>query len=328
MSTKRAMGTLLMAGALFAGLCIAPSSAGASSTSVTKVGAWSKDWTWFDAAVGPVDVYRGYDSGFHYPTWQQVPAAIAHPGRMNDYSFQLPPAQVIAGTQDAALKTFIASTPTNIVLTNFHEPEQEIAAGAFTFAQFRAANVHLKSLVAAQNALDGGTRKVSVILMYDTVTGFRGRVSENYWPTAAKGDGGTVDLISADVYALPHATNTPGVPAGYTDGVNWKGAAALMKPVLAFAKAHKTDWAVSELGYLEDISLPSHKADALREAVAYAAAGKLSTTVTYRPALWISVWDSRGTRGDWQLRYNSPPVPSTSSTSTAALAWRELANQP
>jgi hypothetical protein len=328
MTKRRAAGTLLIAGAVFLGMCIAPSSAGASPTSVTKVGAWSKDWAWFDAAVGPVDVYRGYDGGFHYPTWQQVPAANAHPGGMNDYSFQLPPAQVAAGTQDAVLKTFIASTPKNIVLTNFHEPEQEIAAGAFTFAQFRAANVRLNRLVDAQNAIDGGTRKVSVILMYDTFTGFKARNPENYWPTAAKGDGGTVDLISADVYALPHATNTAAVPAGYTDGINWKSPAALMKPVLSFARAHKTDWAVSELGYLEDINNPGRKAQALRDAVAYAAAGKLSDTVTYRPALWISIWDSRGTRGDWQLRYNNPPVPSTSTTSNAALAWRFLASQP
>ncbi|MFL6128120.1 MAG: hypothetical protein ACJ73E_03535 [Mycobacteriales bacterium] len=294
--------------------------ASASASSATKVGAWSRDWRWFDQAVGPVDVYRGYDAGFHFPTWQQTAAYLAHPAAaQNDYSFQLPPAAVAAGTQDGTLRTFLASTPKNIVLTNHHEPEQEIEAGLFTFTEFRRANVRLNALVDAQNALDGGTRRVSVILMISTFTGFKGRNAENYWPTAAKGDGGTVDLVSVDVYNAPHATGTAGIPLGYTDGVNWKTTARLMSPALTFARAHSTPWAVSELGFLEDVNNPGRKAQALRDAVAYAKANG---------ALWISVWDSRGGRADWELRFNNPPVPSTSSTSTAVQAWKALVNAP
>jgi hypothetical protein len=326
---RRRRGTALVLAALIAiGLVAVPSVASASATSVTKVGAWSRDWKWFDAAVGPVDVYRGYDGGFHYPTWQQVPRSLAHPGGMNDYSFQLPPSAVASGADDAILTTFIASTPKNIVLTNYHEPEQEIEKGLFTFAQFRAAEAHLHSLVQAQNAIDGGARKVSVVLMISTFTGFKGRNAENYWPTVAKGDGGTVDLISADVYAAPHATGTAGVPLGYTDGVNWKDPAKLMMPAIKFAQQHGTDWAVSELGYLEDVNNPTRKAQALQAAVAAAIAGKPTATTTYRPALWISYWDSKGGRADWELRYNNPPVPSTSATSNAAVAWRNLVNAP
>jgi len=318
----------MLAALIAIGLVAMPGVASASATSVTKIGAWSRDWTWFDAAVGPVDVYRGYDSGFHYPTWQQVPRSLAHPGGMNDYSFQLPPSAVASGADDAILNTFIASTPKNIVLTNYHEPEQEIEKGLFTFAQFRAAEARLHMLVQAQNAIDGGTRKVSVVLMISTFTGFKGRNAENYWPTVAKGDGGTVDLISADVYAAPHATGTAGVPIGYTDGVNWKDPAVLMRSAIKFAQQHATDWAVSELGYLEDVNNPTRKADALTAAVAAAIAGKPTAKTTYRPALWISYWDSEGGRADWELRYNNPPVPSTSATSNAAVAWRNLVNAP
>jgi hypothetical protein len=102
-----------------------------------------------------------------------------------------------------------------VVLTDHHEPEQEIEAGKFTFPQFRAAQLRLERLVDAQNAIDGGTPKVSVILMISTFTGFQGRNATNYWPTQAR-DGGVVDLISADVYDAPHATGTAGVPLGYT----------------------------------------------------------------------------------------------------------------
>jgi hypothetical protein len=333
MNRRRILGALVAAGVALGGLLVAPAAAHASATSLTKVGAWSRDWTWFDAAVGPVDVYRGYDGGFHYPTWQQVPLSLSHSkkyaGSMSDYSFQLPPADVASGADDAILNTFIASTPKNIVLTNYHEPEQEIDAGLFTFAQFRAAEAHLAYLVHQQNSVDGGTRKVSVVLMVSTFTGFKNRNPENYWPTAAESTAplaNPVDLISADVYSAPHATGTAGVPLGYTDGINWKDPRKLMVPVVKFAQAHATDWAVSELGYLEDVNNPTRKAQALQAAVAAAVAGYTAATgtATYKPALWISYWDSKGGRADWELRYNNPPVPSTSSTSNAAVMWQQL----
>jgi hypothetical protein len=311
---------LLLVAATAALALVAPAPASGSATSATKVGAWSIDWPWFDRAVGPVDVYRGYDSGFSFSLWQDTATYQAHPnGAQFDYSFKLPPADVAAGLYDAKLKTFIASTPKNISLTNYHEPEEEVAAGLFTFAQFRRAIVHLNALVDARNAFDGGTRRVPVILMSDTFIGFKSRNPENYWPTAAKGDGGTADLISVDAYALPHATNTTGVPPGYTDGVNWRSPQALLGPVLNFAVAHSTRWAVSELGYLEDVNNPTRKAQALQDAVSYARANR---------ALWISVWDCKGRRADWQIRYNNPPVPSTSSASNAVLAWKAAVSAP
>lgn len=312
--------SLLLVAFLAAVALVAPASAAGSATSATKVGAWSIDWPWFDRAVGPVDVYRGYDSGFAYALWQDTPTYKAHPaGAQFDYSFKLPPANLAAGLYDAKLTAFIASTPKNISLTNYHEPEEETDAGLFTFAQYRRAIVHLNALVDARNAIDGGTRRVPVILMSDTFIGFKGRNPENYWPTAAKGDGGTADLVSVDAYALPHATNTTGVPAGYTDGLYWRSPQTLLKPVLDFAVAHSTRWAVSELGYLEDVNNPTRKAQALQDAVAYAKTNR---------ALWISVWDCKGRRADWQIRYNNPPVPSTSTTSNAVMAWKAAVNAP
>ena len=331
MSSTRAGSALFISLFVLLGVLVAPTGAGASPTSVTKIGAWSQygSWTAFDQGAGLMDVYRGYDSGFRYPTWQQIPAGhrkTGNPGSFNDYSFQIPPAQLITGSWDERLRTFLASTPRNVVLTNHHEPEQEIDAGQFTFAQFRAAQARLNRLVDEQNARDGGTRKVSVILMISTFTGFEGRNAENYWPTAAKGDGGTVDLISADVYAAPHGTGTT-VPMGYTTGTNWKTAATLVRPVLSFAQSHRTDWAISELGILEDVNNANRRAQLMRDVVAYARAGRLSATSVYRPALWVSYWNSRGGRADWGLRFQHP-VPSESTGSLAFQTWRDIARQP
>ncbi len=324
MSGKRLGACLATAAALGAAVLTAPAPATASGASTTKVGAWSKDWAWFDAAVGPVDVYRGYDTGFHFARWQNTDAYRAHPdAKRSDYSFNLPPADVAAGRDDVALKTFIASTPKNIVLTNYHEPEQEIEAGLFTASDFRKAIVHLNNLVDARNTVDGGTRQVSIVLMIGTFTGFKQRHPSTYWSTVS-GDGGRADLISVDAYALPHATGTTGVPTGYTDGVGWKNAQTLLQPALAFANANGVPWGISELGYLEDVNDAKRKSRALTDAVNYARAGKETPTSAKpaKPAEFIEYWDSRGGRADWQLRHSNPPFPSTSSTSNAVQAWK------
>lgn len=325
MRKNRTPTALVLAALMTLAVLAAPSGAAASPTSPTKIGGWSQggNWAAFDAAVGPLDIYRGYDTGFSHATWAQVPPGQRH-GSTNDYSFKIPPAQLAAGQWDARLRTFIASTPRNVVLTNWHEPEDDIEAGRFTAAQYRAAQARLNRLVDAQNAADGGGRRVSVILMNATFTGLKGRNPADYWPTTA--DGGTVDLISADVYNSPTGTGSA-VPVGYTTGANWKSASQLLLPVLQFAYARRTDWAVSELGVLEDVHDPNRRPQLLRDIVAFARAGRISPTLVWRPARWIEYWSSRGSRGDWSLRYQHP-VPSASNASLAYRTWRDLARQP
>jgi hypothetical protein len=273
-----------------------------------------------------MQIYRYYDSDFHYPTWDLTKAHLTHPNSpMDDYSFQLPPANIASGIDDPVLKTFIASTPKNIVLTNYHEPEQEIEAGLFTAQQFRDSIAHLAYLVHQQNAADGGTRQVSVILMVGTFTHLKGRSPETYWPTNLGPNQEAPDLISVDAYALPHATGTGGTPIGYTDGVNWKTGATLLKPALLWANANHLKWAVSELGYLEDTHSPMRKSNEIVSAYNYAAAGKASAKAVANPAEFVEYWDSIGGRADWELRYNNPPVPSKSNVSNAVKAWKSLA---
>ena len=40
-------------------------------------------------------------------------------------------------------------------------------------------------------------------------------------------------------------------------------------------------------------------------------------------AVMFEYYDSGGTLADWQLRYNTPPVPSASDSSNAVLAWKD-----
>lgn len=281
------------------------------------IGGVATDWTWFDTNVGVVQIYRDFDSGgFHYPTWQQTKAYARHPNAAaNDYSFEILP-QVLADPASGAqaqVAAFLATTPRNLQVTNYHEPDAKYV-GKFTPAQHRAGTVALANLVRAQNAADGGTRRTSVTLMNVTF-GITGTTkATDWWPTDTV-DGGHADIISVDAYALPHATNTTGVPVGYTDGVNWKIPTALLTNVYNFALARQIPWSVSELGYLEDIHDPLRKANTIRDVVAWAKS---------HGAHHVSYFDNKGPRADWRLRYNNPPIPSQSTTSNATVTWKSL----
>jgi hypothetical protein len=280
------------------------------------IGGATTDWTWFDAHVGPLQIYRDYDAAFHYSTWQQTKAYAAHPNApANDYSFKILPqtlADPLSGVQ-AKVAAFLRTTPLNLQVTNYHEPDNSYP-GKFTPAQYRAGIVTLANLVRAQNSLDGGTRRTSVTLMNVTFGTSGSTKATDWWPTDPV-DGGHVDIVSVDAYALPHATNTPGVPVGYTDGVSWKTPSGLLTNVYNFAASQQVPWAVSELGYLEDVHDASRKANTIRDVVTWAKA---------HGARHVSYFDAQGPRADWRLRYSNPPIPSQSDTSNATVMWKSL----
>lgn len=287
----------------------------AATAPATLVGASSPDWDWLDDAVGPAEIYRAFDSGgFHFATWTETVAYQKHPNATAfDYSFDVLPQRLTnpADPINGQIRDFLATTPKNLIITNSHEPDTN--KGLFTPAQYRASILALAAMVRDQNARDGGTRKTSVILMAITFTGAGTTTANDWWPTDAR-DGGHVDLIEADVYQWPHATNTPGVPPGYTDGVKWRSASTLLTPLRDFARAHGTPWAVAELGILEDVNNPGRRAAELKDAVAFARANG---------ALHICYFDNKGPRADWKLRWTSPPG-STSKQSAAVTMWRSL----
>ena len=247
--TRRQFITRTTLGSAAAAL-IPASRAAAGSASLppynSLIGAASTDATWFDTNVGPVQIYRNYDvGGFHFSTWQQTKAYTLHPNApAYDYSFEILP-QVLADQASGAqaqVAAWLATTPTNLQVTNYNEPDAKYV-GKFTPAQHRAGIVALANLVRAQNAVDGGARRTSVILMNLTFGTTGTTKATDWWPTDAV-DGGHADIISAQAYALPQATNTTGVPVGYTDGVNWKTPRALLANVSNFAVAQQVPWSV------------------------------------------------------------------------------------
>ncbi|MQA79626.1 MAG: hypothetical protein GEV10_14295 [Streptosporangiales bacterium] len=79
-------------------------------------------------------------------------------------SFKASPAQVLSGRHDARLKEWFASAPTDrpIYWTYFHEPENDVDAGAYSPAQFTAAWKRISRLA---DAADKPNLKATLTLM-------------------------------------------------------------------------------------------------------------------------------------------------------------------
>lgn len=96
-----------------------------------------------DNAFGPVPIVRHFSPGmpFAWDSWQ----AEQLRGRDLVVSFKVHPTQITSGQHDAFFRNWFASAPADqtIYWSYFHEPENNINAGEYTAAQYRAAWAHL-----------------------------------------------------------------------------------------------------------------------------------------------------------------------------------------
>ena len=174
-----------------------------------------------DAKFGHLATLRYYAPGLP-PSWSTITSLGQ---RDLVVSFKADPASILRGDADSYLRSWFASAPTDrqIWWTYFHEPENDVAAGAFTPTQFRDAFRHVSQL--AQQA---GRRDLhaTMILMGYTVTKGSGRNWADYYPGAD-----AVDVLGWDVYNHAAAAGT-----GYSTPENVFGkviavSAAAGKPV-------------------------------------------------------------------------------------------------
>ena len=103
-------------------MAIGTSTAQGAANPAMTVGAAAHDWQWFDSAIGPLPIYRIFDTGgFHYDTWQQTAAYQKHPNAPQfDYSFDILP-QRLTDPNDPIndkIRSFLATTPKNLIITH------------------------------------------------------------------------------------------------------------------------------------------------------------------------------------------------------------------
>lgn len=95
--------------------------------------------------LGAPDVYRMFNPGLPQSPFKGSNADYGPPVVV---SFKAPPVEVAAGKHDAHFAAWFGSIPADrdVWWSYFHEPENDVEAGAFTAAQYRAAWAHLIAL--------------------------------------------------------------------------------------------------------------------------------------------------------------------------------------
>ena len=225
-------------------------------------------FTRIDGAFGGLDAVRWWPADGSVPSWSSLPTRFGK--RAVAMSMKMPPADVAAGKYDAALATFFRTAPQDrmITATFFHEPEDDIAHGAFTFAQYRAAWTRFSKIA---NANKPANVRTAMILMHGTFrnTGYYGHPWQDYVVP------GTFEVLGADVYQFltPHVAT----------------ATEVVKPQIDAARSLGIPFAIMELG-----TRPTSpdRAQFLRDVI----------TLVQGRALMVLAYESyRGTGGPWNI---------------------------
>jgi hypothetical protein len=117
-------------------------------------------------------------------------------------SFKAQPTTILSGADDAALSHFFDTAPRShpIYYTYYHEPEDNIAAGQFTLADYKAAWVHVVALADAAHNPD--LHSTLILMEWDLVKA-SGRDWKSYLP-----GGGIISTLGWDAYPVGSATDT------------------------------------------------------------------------------------------------------------------------
>ncbi|WP_437874349.1 glycoside hydrolase family 26 protein [Sorangium sp. So ce513] len=182
-------------------------------------------------------------------------------GVASAYSFKYPPAEVIAGRHDAALRGFFEGIRDGhpVYWTYWHEPDDELYKNrVFTPADYRAAWRHIKDIAnevkASRPAL---TIYATLIIMEYSMTPKVAPSRPLLGPDGMYPGDDVIDVFGVDVY------NT-GAPKGKMDDpVQTYG------KVIDFAQAHGKPWAIGELGSCAVAGDPGGRARFLSDSFSY-----------------------------------------------------------
>jgi hypothetical protein len=143
-----------------------------------------------DNLFGGLGAVRIFNGGMP-PAW---PGPLDLGTRPSVVSFKANPKDINAGKQDAYLSNWFATSPRDrdVYWTFYHEPEDNIASGEFTAADYRTAWQRLSGLARAA----GNPRlHATMVLMEWTLNSGSGRNWRDYYP-----GNGVLDVLAWDVY--------------------------------------------------------------------------------------------------------------------------------
>ncbi|WP_320069005.1 hypothetical protein [Micromonospora sp. RTGN7] len=225
-----------------------------------------------DRSYGPLRMVRVFYPGLP-PSWSGSRADAAD--RTVVVSFKAPPGEVAAGKHDTRLAAWFRSVPRDLDVywSYFHEPEDDIARGSYTAAQFRAAWQRLAGLA---DRADNARLRATLILMCWTLNPNSGRTFDNYWP-----GGGAIDVLGWDCY------NSGGKFNRYTDP------AQVFGPMIAKSKALGKPWGLAETGSVRVAGdSGTGRATWIRA---------MSKYLDGQRPLWVAYYDYQVSGGDFRL---------------------------
>ncbi|MEP7024137.1 MAG: FlgD immunoglobulin-like domain containing protein [Actinomycetota bacterium] len=153
------------------------------------------------AAFGHMPIVRVYYPGL--PPANAWTSGLAGANKSNVIvSFKALPGTILSGADDAALKQFFDSAPTGhtIYWTFYHEPEDNIEAGQFTLADYKAAWAHIAQLAGAANNPD--LTATLILMQWDLIP-----ASHRNWKDYLLG-GNIIRVLGWDAYPVGSATGT------------------------------------------------------------------------------------------------------------------------
>jgi hypothetical protein len=221
------------------------------------------------------------------PAWKGSRAdSVARPVNV---SFKYNAADINRGKHDAHLRSWFESVPRDrdVYWTYYHEPEDNIRAGEFSAADYRAAWKHLKEL-----ADEAGNPRLhsTLVLMQWSLSKDSGRDWRDYYAGPQ-----TIDVLAWDVYNY----------SSRVEKGEYRTQAEMFDRIIQISKQEKRPWAVAEFGsHLAKGDDGTRRAAWLRASAAYA---------TKHQALYVAYFDLDWSTGDYRLR-----------DTAGQAAWREF----
>lgn len=250
------------AGRTLCGVGFIPKSGETYAQGVTRV----------DNLYGGLEAFRTFYTGAP-AAW---PGNAGKAGRTVVVSFKYNPKEILGGSRDSYLRNWFAQAPRDrdVYWVYYHEPEDNIEAGVFTAADYRAAWRRIAGLA---DAAGNPKLHATLVLMDWSVFPQSGRKWKDYY---AGSD--VIDVLGWDVYNF-----------NFTDP-KYPDAATMVNRVATVSKAEGKPWGIAELGTAK---LPGDTSGSGRAAW-LTAAGNASIK---GGALWVTYFDVDFTRADWRL---------------------------
>lgn len=242
-----------------------------------------------DRTIGPMRMVRVFYPGLPQ-AWGSSRADLAVKGnRPIVVSFKADPRDILSGSIDGIMSTWFAKAPrtVDIYWTYFHEPEDDIARGAYSAADFRAAWRHLVRLAKGAN---NHRLYSTLVLMCWSLEAASGRNWRDYYP----GDD-AISVLGWDCYN-----------DGGKKGVYWTPEATYRKSI-EVSKSVGKPFGYAEMG---SIVVPGDAGGGR--------ASWIQTTGRYliaQGSTWVAYWDDEVSEYDYRLL-----------DSAGQQAWRGLVN--